>query len=70
MADDQWEFWIGQFAVHYVQIRAAHGAGEDLELHFAISGFRHWPITKGERLPGLFQNHCAHEFILAQCWRG
>jgi hypothetical protein len=31
MAQDERKFWIWQFAVHDMQIRATHGTGEHLE---------------------------------------
>ena len=65
MAEDQRKFRIGQFAVHHVQIGAAHGAGQHLELNLAAPGLRHRAIAEDERLAGLIENHCAHDFILA-----
>jgi hypothetical protein len=67
MADDQGKFRIGQFAIHDVQVSAANGARQDLELNLAVLWLRHRAFAENEGLARLIENHRMHEIILAHC---
>jgi len=66
VAEDQWKLRIGQFAVNDVQIGAADGARVNFEPHLPGTRLRHRALAEYKWMPNLFQNHRAHELIIAQ----
>ena len=55
------KFWIGKFAVHDVQIRAADGAGGHFHQNLCRLGFWCRYVNGPQRLPRRFEEHGAHE---------
>jgi hypothetical protein len=53
MANNQRKFWIGQFAIHHVQIGTAHGASQHLELYLMVLRFLERTIAEDEGFAGL-----------------
>jgi len=41
VADDQGKLGVGQLAVNYMQVGAAHAAGQHLKQNLVVRGFRH-----------------------------
>jgi hypothetical protein len=60
VAENQWEFWLSQLTVHYVQIRATHCASPNFDEHLSWPGLRPWQIHTAQRFPFGFKNHCPH----------
>jgi hypothetical protein len=57
---DEREFWVWQFAINDVQIRAAHSAGIDSDQDLVRCRYGNRQFPEDESLSWLFQNHGSH----------
>jgi hypothetical protein len=61
MSRNDRDFWVGQFAIDEMEIRAADAAGLDADPNFSRPRERDWQLLEDERLAYAAQNHAKHQ---------
>jgi hypothetical protein len=61
VSENQWQFWLRQFAIDNMKIRPANGAGGNA--HEDLSGIGSWfgNVAEVQRLFKRIEHHCAHD---------
>jgi hypothetical protein len=60
VAWNDWNFWVGKFAIHDMHIRATHAAGRHLHSNLARPGLRIGKFRPFQRSTNFFQHHRVH----------